>query len=392
MRELGDALLLVHEVLRVAGVIVAGRVAHVRDEGRDKFEKAIHGIQIGKRVVVLGDAVDEGQRHLLAHAEIQEVQQQRVVLHLEDSHRQRLDRACEQVRHPLGRAAQVSSNGMPPKHVHGGAQNEVHIMDLAGVQGVGEGHESRLNLQARAQVGRGGGRGGPAARRGGGQRALENVVEVRPKEAENVRAGEHVLPTLRLGEVVREAGHQSHHNGFHVDRRLRLRVGGQQLLQSVQMELVAEDLDHAFEEVLLRHCILDGDYVVKDFGQRLIGVVFQTHSVELAQAHQVGPDQDAQVVALLLALGLVPQRPLALDPHPQPVALHEIAEDGVERVVHVAPLALVAGAHVWHLVFHHLRDVVPQEKASQWMLHAFAELPDVLQNLLRRSFLGFDVR
>mmetsp|Transcript_85325 Transcript_85325/g.182865 ORF Transcript_85325/g.182865 Transcript_85325/m.182865 type:complete len:259 (+) Transcript_85325:1023-1799(+) len=157
------------------------------------------------------------------------------------------------------------------------------------------------------------------------------------------------------------------------------------------MELVGKDLDHALEQILLRHDVLDPDHVLQNLGQSGLLIVLQSHPLQLAESHQVRAHQNPQVMSLLLPLVFVLCGALRLHPHPQSVALAEVVEDKVEGIVDVPTVALEFGANVRQLILHHLRKIVPQEQASERVLHAFAQLVDILQDLLGRSLLGLDV-
>ena len=67
-------------------------------------------------------------------------------------------------------------------------------------------------------------------------------------------------------------------------------------------------------------------------------VVVEVDALELAEAHEVGAHQDAQLAPLLLALHLVARVALVLHAHPQLVHLGEVQVDEVDRVLNRARL------------------------------------------------------
>mmetsp|Transcript_10099 Transcript_10099/g.26945 ORF Transcript_10099/g.26945 Transcript_10099/m.26945 type:complete len:374 (-) Transcript_10099:2-1123(-) len=210
------------------------------------------------------------------------------------------------------------------------------------------------------------------------------------EKAEDVRAPEGVS-TLWRRRVVRQARHQGGHDGLHVHCWLDLGIRLERRIERLDVKLIGEDLNHNLQQVLLRHSVPHGHDVLHDPGQRGVDVVVYSHPLQLAEPPQVGPDERAEVVPLLLPSGLVLGRTLVLDPHPQPVALHEIAKDKVECVVDVATFALELGPGVGHLVLEHLRDVVPQEEPAQRVLYALGELVDIREDLLRGRLLGLHI-
>lgn len=66
-----------------------------------------------------------------------------------------------------------------------------------------------------------------------------------------------------------------------------------------------------------------------------------------------------------------------LQPNPQPVHLAHVLQYKVDSVVDVAALSLVRRIFVGEDVLHHLHEVVAEEEASGWLLHAFDHVEQV---------------
>ena len=69
-------------------------------------------------------------------------------------------------------------------------------------------------------------------------------------------------------------------------------------------------------------------------------VFVHVDALELAEPHEVGADEDAQLAALLLSALSVARMALVLHAHPQFVHLREVEQNEVDGVVHSARLAL----------------------------------------------------
>mmetsp|Transcript_36906 Transcript_36906/g.83210 ORF Transcript_36906/g.83210 Transcript_36906/m.83210 type:complete len:268 (+) Transcript_36906:1411-2214(+) len=209
---------------------------------------------------------------------------------------------------------------------------------------------------------------------------------MRVEDRQHVHVRGH-LRGLGLGEGG-QAVHQSYKDGLDVDPRLQLRAGRQELLQGPQVELVREDLDDDFHEVLLGDLILAAHYLLQDAREDLGLVHLSIDPLEVRQSHEVGPDEDAEVEPLPLPPLSVAHGPLMLHAHPEFVHLSEVVHQEVDAVAHVAP---ELRPNVGQLVSRTLQEVVPQEQPAHRMLDAPTHLHEVLENVPRRRLLGSDV-
>ena len=137
-----------------------------------------------------------------------------------------------------------------------------------------------------------------------------------------------------------QAVHHAFEDGSHADLFFQLRARLQERVERGEVELVREDLDDAIHEVRLRNSVLAVDHLLEDAGQHRLLVEAHVHALELADPNKVGPDQDAQVLALLLALLLPRAASLALHAHPEPVRLRKVLQHEVQRVVDGSPPTL----------------------------------------------------
>ena len=173
------------------------------------------------------------------------------------------------------------------------------------------------------------------------------------------------------------------------------------------MEIFREDLDHRLEQVLLRDRVVAANDLVHQGRQDALrltarawphaGVVLRIDALQLREATKVGTHQHLQLLSFMLARFLV-ARLAALHADPQAVHLHEVAQDAVYAVVHVAAVfanmvivhhnvRLVAASGVWELVLHLADEEVAQKEAAHGMLDAFAHFESVVNNLFSRSLL-----
>mmetsp|Transcript_72788 Transcript_72788/g.170729 ORF Transcript_72788/g.170729 Transcript_72788/m.170729 type:complete len:220 (-) Transcript_72788:302-961(-) len=203
--------------------------------------------------------------------------------------------------------------------------------------------------------------------------------------------GRFCLGAVCLGQVVRQPVAQRNHDGRHVYIRQRPNIGCKHLLESANVELIGEDLDHALQQILLGHHVLYRDNVIQDLREGCLRIEIHGHAIQLTKSNEVGANEHSQIMALSFSSIFFPGRALMLDANPEPVAFLEVGEDEVESIVDVPSFPFEARASVWQLVLQHLRQVVPEEEPSKRMLHAFTQLIDVLENFLRRSFQGLDV-
>ena len=95
-------------------------------------------------------------------------------------------------------------------------------------------------------------------------------------------------------------------------------------------------LDNHFHEVFLRNDVLAADDLLEDAGEDDALVHVEVDAVELAEAHEVGPDEDAQLAPFHLALLAVAGVALMLQAHPELVHLDEVGEDEGDGVLEVA--------------------------------------------------------
>mmetsp|Transcript_65186 Transcript_65186/g.132619 ORF Transcript_65186/g.132619 Transcript_65186/m.132619 type:complete len:353 (-) Transcript_65186:190-1248(-) len=103
------------------------------------------------------------------------------------------------------------------------------------------------------------------------------------------------------------------------------------------MVFVWEDLDDAIDQVRLGEWIGADHDLIQDGRQNNLPVYGGRDAVQGAQPHEIGPDQDPQLVAVLLApaadrLGALVSREV-LDADPQLIHLNEIRQDEFVRIL-----------------------------------------------------------
>jgi hypothetical protein len=119
----------------------------------------------------------------------------------------------------------------------------------------------------------------------------------------------------RVREVGRQSCHQSNEHRFHVYFLLALfGAGVEQFWKGVDVELLREALDHAVQQILLRHGVFGPLDEFQQLGQHNCLVNFDVQALQTANPHQILPDQHLQVILLLLPFVLIPS---SSDTHPQ---------------------------------------------------------------------------
>ena len=148
------------------------------------------------------------------------------------------------------------------------------------------------------------------------------------------------------------------------------------------MKVVREHLDDHLHEVLLRDDILAVDHLLEDRWQDRVLVELERHAIELAQAHEVRADEDAQFAALCLALLALARVAEVLLTHPELVHLDKVGENKRDAVAQLAGGAWLGARR--QVIARHAREVVAQKEATRRVLHAATHLHHVLHDLLDR--------
>mmetsp|Transcript_51769 Transcript_51769/g.161094 ORF Transcript_51769/g.161094 Transcript_51769/m.161094 type:complete len:319 (-) Transcript_51769:14-970(-) len=182
--------------------------------------------------------------------------------------------------------------------------------------------------------------------------------------------------------------HESYEDRLDVDPGLKLRAGSQELLEGAKVELVGENLDDHFHEVLLGNLVLAADDLLQDTGENLCLVHVCIDPLKVREPDQVRAHEDAQVESLSLPPLSVAHGPLMLHADPQLVHLREVVHEEVDAVCHVTA---VLRADVRQLVPSALKQVVPQEQPSHRVLDSSAHLHQILEDVSCRGLLGPDV-
>jgi hypothetical protein len=323
------------------------------------------------------------QRDVAAAGELQVRGAARILVELEQATERVvvLDRQREQAAQLLHRLGLVALGGAlgrigeTVEVVGGGAEAAVDVRDVGAVraqreagergeerQHVGHRHVGALAAEARAAVvergvdvvvGRdGGGRGAGVARR-----------------------------------VLGEAVDQRRDDGAHLDARLQLRARLEHGVERGELKLVREHLNDALHQILLRNDVAAADDLLEQAMQHNVGVQVDVDAVELAEAREVLADEQAQVLALGLALRTLRGGAVVLETHPELVHLGEVLQHKLDRVAHSAAGAGVGRVGVGQLVFGHLGQIGAQKETTRGMLLAAAHLDEVAQHVLGRRLL-----
>mmetsp|Transcript_85326 Transcript_85326/g.182869 ORF Transcript_85326/g.182869 Transcript_85326/m.182869 type:complete len:225 (+) Transcript_85326:616-1290(+) len=201
--------------------LVLRRVLLVLQQRGDEVKEAGRRLNAGDGPVVLHHVANHGQGHLLPGLEAQKAQQGRIVLHLEHTQAERFQGRGEEIHDSVaGIARQLLANTAAYLlevlgHELGcRAQDNVHIVDLVWVQGDSELQEGSLDLQRGSDV-----HCRWSCSRGGSLRvqgALQNLLQVRAEEAEDVDASQIDRGLLAVRHVVCKTVHECYHDGLHV--------------------------------------------------------------------------------------------------------------------------------------------------------------------------------
>ena len=209
-----------------------------------------------------------------------------------------------------------------------------------------------------------------------------------------------IPPLLFLNEpgvvkVVAQPIHHTPNDSPNVHLLPQLTAYAQEGFQRGQMELVGEDLDDAVHNVRLGQRVAAGRELLQHRWEDDLPVDLRRHVpvVELRQPDQVGPHQEAELVALPLPplahllLGLAAVRGRGrrdagraghvLDPHPQLVHLGKVLEEEGDGIGHRARCLRLAGGNVGE-----------DGTAARRLLPLLLRL-SVLGIVARRAFLGF---
>ena len=110
-----------------------------------------------------------------------------------------------------------------------------------------------------------------------------------------------------VSQVGRKSGHESYEDRFHVNFLFALfGAGVEQLWKGVDMELLWESLNHAVQQILLRHGIFGPLDEFQQFGQHEILVNFDVQPFQTADPHQILSNQHLQVISLFFSFILIP--------------------------------------------------------------------------------------
>lgn len=139
-------------------------------------------------------------------------------------------------------------------------------------------------------------------------------------------------------------------------------------------------LDDDLHEVFLRDNVFAVDDLFEHAGKDDAPVHFQIDAVELTEADQVGPDEDAQLAPLEFPPVAVARESAVLQPDPEFVHLDEVGQDEADRVVQVAARAGVISDG--EVVSRHAAEVVPQEETAGRVLDSARHLHHVLHDFL----------
>lgn len=139
-------------------------------------------------------------------------------------------------------------------------------------------------------------------------------------------------------------------------------------------------LDDDLHEVLLCDDVLAVDDLFEDAREDDAAVHLEVDAVELTQADEVGPDEDAELAALEFAAVAVAAQAGVLQADPELVHLDKVGQDEADRVVEVAARAGVVSDG--EVVAGHAAEVVAEEEAAGRVLYAAGHLHHVLHDFL----------
>ena len=86
-------------------------------------------------------------------------------------------------------------------------------------------------------------------------------------------------------------------------------------------------LYNTLHEILLSNGVTTANDLLENVGQDLLLVEGGVHSLQLREAHQIGPHQDPELQTFFLPSLTLPCVPLVLHAHPQLVHLIEVVKD-----------------------------------------------------------------
>eukprot|EP00756_Hemistasia_phaeocysticola_P001083 Hpha_TRINITY_DN10786_c0_g1::TRINITY_DN10786_c0_g1_i1::g.43704::m.43704 len=190
---------------------------------------------------------------------------------------------------------------------------------------------------------------------------------------------------LDLNGVVTETVHERGQDRLKVHRGHQLLANGiNQGVDPRKMELVREDLDANFHQILLSDLVLGNGNVTEHFRHHLLDVHLEVHPVQPAQLGDTVSHQQPQRLPLLLTLVRVDNDLVLLHPNPEPHHLLEVLQDERHRVFHITTFPLVIIVLVRQSTLRHLTQEVPEEETPRRVLHTLTHFDKVPEELLAR--------